>query len=187
MKLDRAVGLAIILLCLAIIADLVVRHFFPGASPGTRAMTSSVAGASPARPARPQYQVGEAFQPLPGLSPERGMASLLFVVREGCRYCENSIPFYQRVATAARAARAKVKLVGICPSTTAACQRYFESSDVRMDEAVGIQSKGLKVAGTPTIVMIDEGGRIEGVWAGELPIEREMEVLGAIKKRTAEQ
>jgi hypothetical protein len=186
MKLDRAVGFAIILLCLAIIADLVVRHFFPGASPGTRAMASSVA-ASPARPVRPQYQVGEIFQALPGLSPEPGMASLLFVVREGCRYCENSIPFYQRVTAAARAARAKVKLVGICPSTTEACQKYFESSDVRMDEAVGIQNKGLKVPGTPTIVMIDEGGRVEGVWAGELPIEREMEVLGAIKKRTSEQ
>jgi thioredoxin-related protein len=51
----------------------------------------------------------------------------------------------------------------------------------------GIELAQVKVQATPTLILVDEQGRVSKVWMGELPAEEEAEVIAAISKPPAAQ
>jgi hypothetical protein len=174
-RIERVTNLAMIVVCCALTAELVARRFAPSVPLPAR----SASGVAP----RPEsYKAGDEFPAVPGLSADAQRRSVILFVRDGCRYCENSIPFYRRLAQAVQNQQATVRLVGLCPDRTEACATYLKANGIQVSDVVGVQQQQgtLKFAGTPTLLLMDPSRKIASVWIGQLSAAAENEVLEAI-------
>jgi hypothetical protein len=128
----------------------------------------------PARPFQPptsMASIGEAGRTLVS----RADRTLFVIVREGCRYCAASMPFYRRlIATRnAAAATSKLRLVAAVldePDQQSA-EDYAKSHRLQFDQTVGLtpwQQRQLVVTGTPTLVLANRDGVIEKRWVGRI-------------------
>jgi hypothetical protein len=169
--LDRLTSIAILLLCTAVGADLIYRDFIHPAA------------AVQAAGARPQpFKAGETFPSLAGLKHEDGKSSLLLVVRSTCRFCKDSVPFYQALVQQVHDAKAPVQVVGVCLESDKACHDYFAQTGVPVDVTIGAPNGLERIEGTPTIVMLDPRGKVTGTWVGALQEDRQKAVLAAATK-----
>ena len=167
MSWDKATNLAMVLACLAVVGDIAYRDLGPG--------HAAVAARRP-----PELKPGDAFPSIAGFQQESGKAALLLVVRSSCGFCNQSIPFYQHLVQEAREKHAGLQLVGVCLESSEACAEYFKTNKVGVDVTIGAPTGLPKIAGTPTIVMLDPKGRVKSVWVGALPPDGQQDVLKAL-------
>lgn len=198
MSFDKLSSVAIVVLCTALVGDIIHRNITRGS---TAAPTNAAAPSAAARSGNPTaaaaiaagapktdripYSPGEAFKPVAGFSPSPGKASLVLVVKDGCPFCTASMPFYQKMSAKLQHARS-MEFVGVCPQEEAMCNAYLKSHDLTFTRTVGIASSvmaDMRVLGTPTIMLIGETGKVENVWLGKLTQQREDEVVAAIDRK----
>ena len=174
---DKLANLALIVVCSAVTADIVARRLAPDKLSATPARTASSASASSTVPTG-EYSAGDAFPALPGLMADARSRVLVLAVKDTCRYCTASMPFYQRLVQTVRDQGSVVRLVGVCP-TGDSCADYFKQHAVPIEETVGVTAGAIKIVGTPTVILVT-GGKVTSVWTGQLTPAREEEVLAAI-------
>ncbi len=172
-SLDKLTNMAILLVCIVVIADMIYRDM---SSAPLRAPTST-ARLEP-------FRRGEAFPRMTGLRQESGKSSLLLVVKSSCKYCKDSIPFYQRLVNEIRSTNAAVQLVGLCLESDTACANYFSETQVPVDVTLGAPNGLPRIQRTPTIVMLDPNGNVAEIWVGALGEDGQKAVLTAITKRS---
>lgn len=172
-KLEKLTNLSIILVCLVLTGDFAYRRISAGAPIPT-------AKKLPA--AKPAYAVGTPFPTLTNFRPEAGKRSLVLVVRDGCKFCDASMPFYQRLAIMIKRTPG-TEMVGVCLNPADVCANYFGKNGVPVTRSVTAGTDKLKISGTPTLVLVDEQGRVDSVWVGQLPDVREQEVVSALVGR----
>jgi len=172
-KLEKVTNGALILVCLTMTADVVYRRLRPPVAPPPQGQ--------PGQGGAAEYKVGEAFPALPGYSLAADKRSLVLVVKETCKYFTASMPFYHRLAQTVREQGGSVSLVGVCPDPTDVCAAYLKRHDIAVERAIGVAQGTLKVAGTPTLLLIEQG-KGASVWRGQLPPRDEDEVLAAVRK-----
>ncbi|MBX6361743.1 MAG: hypothetical protein IRZ03_16885 [Acidobacterium ailaaui] len=74
----------------------------------------------------------------------------------------------------------KAHLVAVMPDNSLVGQAMLKSADISMD---GIYSEPLdNVTATPTILLVDNRGRVMREWIGELTPQRENDVISAARK-----
>jgi hypothetical protein len=100
------------------------------------------------------------------------------VVREDCHFCQESLAFYRELSDA-RVKRPNPALRIVVASTDShdALSAYSQSKGVQVDQVSTIESGALKVPGTPTLLFVDQAGRILNIWRGKLPERQEKEVF----------
>jgi hypothetical protein len=59
----------------------------------------------------------------------------------------------------------------------AAGEEYTKKLGLQFDEVRQASLSGLEINGTPTLLIIDNGGLVRNVWVGKLPTQTEKEVL----------
>jgi hypothetical protein len=171
-RLDRITNIAIICTCCAIAGDIVYRHVAPAAIADANRM--------PARPRPPEYQPGDVLEPIAGLTPDTSRPSLLLVVKSGCRFCESSVPFYRQLVDRVRSSASPVGLVGVCLEPSDACASYFKAKGIAVDRTIGVEPGSLKVAGTPTLILVDAGRKVQSTWIGALPEAKQRSLLDTL-------
>lgn len=57
---------------------------------------------------------------------------------------------------------------------------YLAAGGVQPDRVVTVEAGALPLAGTPTLFLVDRGGVITNVWAGQLDDEQETTVMEAL-------
>jgi thiol-disulfide isomerase/thioredoxin len=173
-RLEKVANVAIVLVCTVITADVVIRRLSHS--------TPSVATDN-GRPNARGYAVGETFPTLRGLSLAGDKPSLILFVTKTCKFCTASMPFYQRLGQTVREHGNPVRLIGVCPEPTDLCMDYFKRHEVAIERVVTVApgTATLKVAGTPTLLLVDQG-RVASVWRGQLAPGGESEVLAAVTR-----
>jgi thiol-disulfide isomerase/thioredoxin len=169
-RLDRVTNVAMLLVCVGVLAELASRH-------------AGFSRSAPARQTPPVYAAGEKLAPIAGLTLDTDRPSLLLVVRSGCNYCKQSVPFYQQLVQEVREKQAKVRLVGVCVESNEACAEYFKTTKVAVDRTVGVEPGTLKIAGTPTLLLVDQKGTVSSVWTGALAKDVEQRLLKTVIAR----
>lgn len=106
--------------------------------------------------------------------------TLVLVLSTTCRFCSDSMPFYQRIAAEAKRTAA-VHLTAVFPQSADAAKRYLAQAGLAVDEVLQVPMASLGLRGTPTLVLVDSQGVIVRVWPGRLPAALEAEVLDAVK------
>jgi hypothetical protein len=126
----------------------------------------------------PIYSVGESIDTVRGLDFRAARSTLVMVIREDCHFCQESLPFYRRLADARRnRPDAGLRLAVLSTDASDVLAPYLSRNQVGVDTVLQIESGALKVPGTPTLLLVDSAGKILNVWRGKLPQRQEVEVL----------
>lgn len=105
--------------------------------------------------------------------------TLLLTLSTGCESSTASAPFYQRL----HQQQVNAKLVAVLPQTTNQSEEYLKKLDVTVDEIREALPDSLGIPGTPTLVLINDGGFVTDVWVGKLTPGQENEVLSRLQPK----
>lgn len=115
---------------------------------------------------------------LPNQDWAKNRKTLLLALSTTCKYCSASAQFYQRVA---QTASSNTKLVAVLPQTREESQQYLTALQLVIEDIQQVSPSSLGVRVTPTLILVDRAGSVRDSWAGQLPHEKEEEVLAAIR------
>lgn len=113
---------------------------------------------------------------VPGVTWGGREQTLVLVLSTTCRFCTNSAPFYHRLVRESQRT-GKTRLVAVLPQATPDATRYLNDLGVAISEIVQAPLATLGARGTPTLILVDGAGVVKHTWAGQLPPQRESEVL----------
>ena len=154
-SLEIAANIAIILVATVIVGNFVWSKFRP-----KKTLTAPPVGSTVS---------------LSGVDWEKNGSTLLMVLQEGCRYCEESAPFYQRLHD--QRSGTQPRMVAVIPGEKSETVRYLTDHGVLADDVINTSLDDLKVASTPTLLLVDQSGIVKGAWVGKLDEKREKEVV----------
>lgn len=128
------------------------------------------------QPASHQISIGTKFA-LQDVNWKANEKNLVFALSTNCHFCSESADFYRQIGQA----KAKnVRTIAIFPQPVAAAQEYTKKMGIHFDEVRQASLTGLDINGTPTLLIIDNGGLVRNVWLGKLPTQTEKEVLAKV-------
>jgi hypothetical protein len=169
-KLDTVANIAIIVVCAIAAAVLVRNQFFPPRPPG----------------APPQAEKGEQYAQLKAVVPAGSSRALVVAVQPGCHFCNDSMAFYKQLLDQRNQQASKVKFIAAVPANDKPAEakklvsdeaEKFAAVGAQPDNMVNIDFNAIKVPGTPTLMLVDNNGKILNVWVGKLDSGGEKEVL----------
>ena len=153
--LDTVANIAIIVTCAVALALMVNRFFFNKPVPP--------AGAPP------QAEVGEQFDQLRQVVPAGSQKALVVAISPTCHFCDESMPFYKRLIDERNQKGSGVKIIAAVPADEAKAPEAekFAAAGVQPDSLVTMDFASIKVPGTPTILLVDNQGKVLDVWVGK--------------------
>jgi hypothetical protein len=158
-KLDTTANVVVIVVGV-LVSFAIIRGYFLPPSPAALA------------PAKGQKMPG-----IPGINWASHRSTLLLIMRKGCHYCEDSVPFYQRLAESAKGGDTVV--VALFPDAQDVARQTLLSEGLPFSVVGGVSLASLQISGTPTIILVGQSGRVAGSWVGMLSPRQELEVLAA--------
>lgn len=117
---------------------------------------------------------------LPDMDWSTSRQTLLIVLSQGCHFCAESVPFYQRVTQEAKG-RSDIQLVAVLPQPPSEGQKYLDDLGVSIKNIKQATLSSIQVKGTPTLLLVDNKGVVTGAWAGKLPPGKEDEVISRLQ------
>lgn len=159
-RIELLANIAIILVAITIVVVLVQRFFF-----------------TPTAKAPPTIPIGTKVS-LPDVDWAANRKTLVLALQTSCHFCSESAPFYQRLVQAAGAKG--VKLVAVLPQPPNEGHDYLDKLAVPISDVRQATLSSLSVAGTPTLILVNEKGEAAGVWVGKLPSDKETELLARL-------
>lgn len=102
-------------------------------------------------------------------------ATLVLALQQGCRYCDESAPFYRRLHDL-RVASAP-RMLAVVPGDKDEVAQYLSKMGVRVDEVLNRSLADIKVTATPTLLLVNSSGKVTDVWVGKLNSLREEQVV----------
>jgi hypothetical protein len=163
-KIELLANVGIICVALLVGAAFAKNHLFPTTS---------------ARPTAPAPVPAGAKLSLPGVDWAQSEKTLVLALNKGCRYCSNSASFYQRLARAT-VGRKDVRLIVVLPQEVAEGKKYLDELQVPIPEIRQASLDSLGVMGTPTLILLDKTGNVTAAWTGQLPADKEPDVLRSL-------
>jgi len=167
--LDTVANIAIILVCAIAAVVLVRNQFFPQQPPGP-----------------PQVKKGEQYDQLKTVVPAGTSRALVVAVAPGCHFCNDSIPFYKNLIDQRNQKNSEVKFIAAVPASDKPEEaqklvseetQKFTAGGAQPDSMVNMDFAAIKVPGTPTLMLVDNTGKVLDVWVGKLDSKGEKEVL----------
>jgi hypothetical protein len=167
--LDGVTTLAVLAVCILILADAVRSYNRPMPAPAP----ASIASAPPAP------VVGDRLATIAGLDLTASPRTLVLAIQSSCHFCSESMAFYRELA---QRHGPSVRLVVVAPDDQTAARRYVTDHGFSPDAIVTSDLLALNVGGTPTLMLAGATGVIEHVWMGKLSAAREQEVLAEVAR-----
>jgi thioredoxin-related protein len=165
-KIEVVANLTVVLLAIVIGSIFVKDRFF---SPG---------------PQVNEVKVGDRLTQLDGWDWRAHDRTLMLVLRKGCHFCEDSAPFYQRLVATQHQGGSTTALIAVFPDKEDAVKEVMKSEGLEVKGLAGVPLEGLKVSGTPTVLLVDKSGTVLNAWIGVLSPRQELEVMKAVACRS---
>jgi thioredoxin-related protein len=105
--------------------------------------------------------------------------TLVMILRKGCHFCEDSVPFYQRLLAEQKRDGSSAAIVAAFPDAADAVKEVVQSERLGVQALAGVPLERLKVSGTPTLLLVDRNGTVLNAWMGMLSPRQELEVMRA--------
>ena len=97
-----------------------------------------------------QIRVGDKLTHLDGWDWGAHDRTLMLVLRKGRHFCEDSVPFYQRLVATQQQDGSTTALIAVFPDTADAVKEVMKSEGLDVRGLAEVPLEGLKVSGTPT-------------------------------------
>ena len=101
--------------------------------------------------------------------------NIVFALSTTCHFCSESADFYRQISAVCK--EKNIRTIAVFPQDAAAGEEYAKKLGLQFDEVRQASLSGLEINGTPTLLMIDNGGLVRNVWVGKLSTQKEKEVL----------
>lgn len=166
-KLPRSeVAANVAVCCIAAILLIVVWRSFVKSSPEVpQKLTANV------------YKVGDAFDLPVDVSFQDAPMTVMLVLESQCHFCEESLPFWKRLARKRASLKDRFRIVGLSMNPVEIGRAYLEESGLAVDAVERYPLERLdRLSGTPTVWVIDRSKRVLGVWSGKLDARQEAAV-----------
>lgn len=137
---------------------------------------SLFAPATAQRTPAPALAVGETLQ-VPGASWRSQGSTLTLALSSGCRFCNESAPFYRRLVSRAR--QLNLDVAALMPEDTATARRYLDERSLEVP-TVHLLDATAKISAFPTLVLLGPGGVVRDVWVGKLNVSQEDAVIARL-------
>lgn len=107
--------------------------------------------------------------------------TLLVAMSTTCHYCSESIPFYNQLIEIQHNTNNPTAIIAVFPNSENEAKEYIRQNKLNITTvAASIDFKSLHVTGTPTIILVDNSGKIRDFWVGKLSKDEEQQVIKAI-------
>lgn len=133
----------------------------------------------------PEYRVGENVA---GAFKDAGLAesnvTAVLIVNSQCHFCQDSAPFYRRLAQLKNLGSAGMfRTVVISSDGVQAGRRYASAYQIAVDDVIRLPVPALpRLSGTPTLLILDRAGRILGRWTGKLGAAEQEAVVTTVMR-----
>jgi thioredoxin-related protein len=96
-----------------------------------------------------------------------------------CHFCNESMPFYKKLIDERNSKSSTVKVIAAVPSDQAIQEenQKFAAAGVKPDQVVKMDFAAIKVPGTPTVLYVDNNGKVLDVWVGKQDAGGEKKIL----------
>ena len=165
--LDTVANIAIIVVCVVALSVLVNNFIYP-IFPQRR---------PPGAP--PQVEKGEQFEQLKAVVPAGTNRALVVAVSPTCHFCNDSMPFYKKLIDQRNQKGSQVKFIAAVPAEEAKTEesKKFADAGAQPDGMVHMDFSSIKVPGTPTLLLVDNNGKVLDVWVGKQDEKGEKDIL----------
>jgi hypothetical protein len=124
---------------------------------------------------------GDVFPPIEGADYKKAPRTLILALNVDCRYCTKSLPFYNSLASAQKENPNLFSVVAaFINKEEERVRSYVEEKALSVHAIAGVDLDKLGIHSTPTLILVDSGGKILDSWTGGLKHEGEVEVFTAI-------
>lgn len=130
------------------------------------------------QPSREGLRKGATLSQLPMHDFKSSPHTLIIALNSKCGYCSASIPFYNRITESLR--DSAVRTVAVFPNQDKDAQQYVGEKGFKIDSVVTGDFHALKIRSTPTLILVDNSGKILDFWIGRLNNDKEQEVLNTL-------
>jgi hypothetical protein len=116
---------------------------------------------------------------LPDVDWQKNQQTMLVVLAQGCHFCSESAPFYQKLLRQTRES-GQTKMLAVFPQGSNDGKKYMQDMGVPLEEVKFASLDAIGVRGTPTLLLVNSEGVVTDLWVGQLPPEKELEVLSRL-------
>ncbi len=127
---------------------------------------------------------GDRLATISGIDWSRHRRTLVLALNSGCHYCQDSVPFYQRLAQAQQPSGGDVDIVAVFPNDAEAVRQLAKDEGLVIHSVPEVPLEKLGIVGFPTLLLVDSAGRVERSWVGLLTPRQELEVLSVVSGST---
>ena len=104
--------------------------------------------------------------------------TLVLALQVGCRFCNESAPFYKHIIENTQ--NKNVKLVAVFPTNIEESKAHLKELGLTNMEVRSLPLDNIQVRGTPTLILTNEKGEITDYWVGKLTSDKETEVINKL-------
>lgn len=120
---------------------------------------------------------GDRMATIPNLDWKQHRHTLVLALNTGCLFCERSGPFYQMLAGMQVPGRDDLGIVAVFPNEHEAVRQFMTHVGLHIPSIAAVPLEGLHVNGTPTLMLVDNEGRVERTWIGTLTPSEQLDLL----------
>lgn len=126
--------------------------------------------------------VGTALPALPGYSWDSHGETLVLAMRNGCYFCEESMPLYRQLVKMADSGRIAPHLIAVLPDNPEIASNLLRTQKLDIDHIPAFNLSLLKIGGTPALLLVNAQGKVEHVWMGKLQDAEQSTLLQEIAR-----
>lgn len=127
-----------------------------------------------------EFAEGKFLAEVPNLNENNFEKSMVIILNADCKYCEESLDFYKRLANSKYDAKSR-QLTALFLQPEEFVTKYVKDKEFSIRAIPDANFKELKVGLTPTIVAIDRQRQIIKSWFGKLEPDKEQEVIAILE------
>lgn len=101
---------------------------------------------------------------LQGVDWSKSKQNLVLALSTTCHFCSESAAFYRRLVPSATSDG--IRVLAVLPEPISDGRSYLENLDITVSEVVQSPLSAVEVYGTPTVLLVDNRGKIQKAWAG---------------------
>ena len=119
---------------------------------------------------------------LPGVPFSKTRNSLVVVVSTACHFCKDSLPFYKQLG---EKACGRLNMIAVLPQSEVEAQKFLQDAGVHATQVVSASLDSIGINGTPTVLLVNEKGKIKRAWIGKLDEKGQESLLTAAFNRAS--
>ena len=102
--------------------------------------------------------------------------TLLLALNTRCEHCANNAKFYTEILHVTNNGK-KVQAIAVFPNSLDEVRQYCQQHELTMDHRDSVDLSLIRIAATPTLVLIDQTGRVVDFWVGEITGNNQQKLL----------